>query len=149
MQKIKSENIELDIGSTILWLALFLFLWIVGLNQILDLGIIIGSDITLFLSTGIGAYFVVKATSDRENKSSLDTNNKIKTTLGIKPKLARALLGISLAIIYGWFLVTGFLDTNTFTLLIAESELGIISTLFWAVVGYYIPEFYFYFKKSE
>ena len=153
MKKIKSENIKTDVGTTIVWIALCAFLWIVGLNLMFEVGITIGSDITLFLSTGIAAYFVGKATSDMQKKSELKANKPIKTTLGLNPKLARAILGISLTIIYGWFLLKGFLDTNTFTLLIDKPidnpELGIISTLFWGVVGYYIPEFYNYFKKSD
>jgi len=149
----KPDKVGIDPLSTIIWAFLFLGLWIFALIQISGASATFSSEVLLVLSTGIGLYFAKKTSTDSEKDAKLKsaTPTKIKTTLGIKPRLSRTLLAISLMVIYGYILINQILvaDPIHVTFFISDEKFVTISTLFWAVIGFYVPNFYSLVKESK
>ncbi|MFX0171835.1 MAG: hypothetical protein ACFE9L_07945 [Candidatus Hodarchaeota archaeon] len=143
---LKPEKVGIDPISTLIWLGLFLLLWIVALIQISEADVILSTEILLLLSAGIGGYYAKKTSTDSEKEVLLkaDTDEKVKTALGLRPRIARSLLALSLLLIYGFILIRQILSSDPITigLFIEDEKFGIISTLFWAVIGFYAPNFH-------
>ncbi|MFX1286062.1 MAG: hypothetical protein ACFFB5_20630 [Promethearchaeota archaeon] len=139
---IDPEKTDINWGTTLVWLLLMIFLWAVALIQIFEWDIAISSEIFLILTGGIGSYFIGKTASDAEKEKNQYYNKTVKTTFGIRPKLARTLLALSLTVIYLYLLALKMTTDASLTIFIDQTKYETISTLFWAVVGFYIPTFY-------
>ncbi|MFX1517423.1 MAG: hypothetical protein ACFFC6_14050 [Promethearchaeota archaeon] len=139
---INPEKTDINWGTSLYWLVLILCLWAVALIQIFEWDITISSEIFLILTGGIGSYFIGKTASDAEKKKNQYYNKTMKTTLGIRPKVARALLALSITTIYIYLLAQEMLINASLTIFIDQTKYETLSTLFWAVVGFYIPTFY-------
>ncbi|MHA2202662.1 MAG: hypothetical protein ACW991_03130 [Candidatus Hodarchaeales archaeon] len=147
----KPDKVGIDPLSTIIWSVLIIGLWAVALIQISGASVTFSSEVLLFLSAGIGVYFAKKTSTDSVKEADLKSDTEIRTTWGIKPRLARTLLVISLALIYGFILVNQILDSDPLqvTFFISDEKFGTISTLFWAVIGVYAPNFYSLVKGEK
>lgn len=144
---INPEKTEKDWITTVYWLGLFGLLWFYSLNILLSWNIGFASDWSSLLTTGIGAYFIGKTASDAEKEKAMKELDAIKTTLGLRPKVARGLLAISLVLIYAGAIIVEFTQTDVIPLFVDIPNFEGISTLFWAVIGFYLP--YFVIKKEK